>query len=189
MAYERVQAADDTVVVAVGRAREHALSKPVCESIQLIAGIGVESDAHAGETVKHRWLVERDPSAPNLRQVHLLSEELIDELNADGFNVGPGDLGENVTTRGLELISLPAGTRLRLGAEAVVEVTGLRYPCSQLDELQPGLFAAVIGEDDHGNQILKPGVMSIVVTGGEVRPGDTIGVELPAEPHAALKPV
>lgn len=180
---------DGAVVTAVGRVQEHALSKPVRESIRLIAGVGVEGDAHAGETVQHQWLVQRDPAAPNLRQVHVLSEELIDELNADGFSVGPGDLGENVTTRGLELIKLPAGTRLRLGAEAIVEVTGLRYPCSQLDDLQPGLFAAVIDEDEHGNQILKPGVMSIVVTGGEVHAGDTIGVELPAEPHEALKPV
>lgn len=186
---ERSKQLDSAVVAAVGRAPKHSLSKPVRENIRLIEGVGVEGDAHAGETAQHQWLVKRDPTAPNRRQVHLLPEELIDELNADGFSVGPGDLGENVTTRGLELIKLPAGTRLRLGAEAVVEVTGLRYPCAQLDDFQAGLFAAVIDKDEHGNQILKPGVMSIVVTGGEVHAGDTIAVELPAEPHEALKPV
>lgn len=189
MAGANLQADGDTVVVAVGSVPEHALSKPLRTGIRLIEGIGVEGDAHAGEQVQHQWFAKRDPAAPNLRQVHLLSEELIEELNSGGFHVAPGDLGENVTTRGLKLIDLPAGTRLRLGTEAVVEMTGLRYPCSQLDDLQPGLFAAVIGEDEQGKQILKPGVMSIVVTGGEVRAGDAIVVELPAEPHTALKPV
>lgn len=182
-------AATDATIVSVGRAAEYGFSKPIHDSIRLVEGLGVESDAHAGETVQHQWLKQRDPDKPNLRQVHLLSEELIEELNADGFNLKPGDLGENVTTRGLDLINLPRGTRLQLGADTVLEVTGLRFPCSKMDDLRPGLFKAVIDEDENGNQILKPGVMTVVVTGGEVHAGDAIDVQLPPEPHEALKPV
>lgn len=181
--------ARDATVVSVGRAPEYGFSKPTRPAITLLASIGIEGDAHAGETVKHQFLMQRDPAAPNLRQVHLLSEELIDELNAEGFTVTPGDLGENITTRGLDLIKFPAGTRLRLGAEVTLEVTGLRYPCSKLDDLEKGLFQAVIGQDEHGDQVLKLGVMSIVVAGGEVRAGDAIEVALPREPHVPLKPV
>ncbi len=149
----------------------------------------MEGDAHLGETVKHRSRVARDPSQPNLRQVHLIHAELHDELRATGFVVSAGQMGENVTTRGIDLLGLPTGTRLRLGKTAVVEVTGLRNPCLQLDRFQPGLMAAVLGRDEHGALIRKAGVMAIVLAEGEVRPGDPILVELPPAPHRSLEPV
>jgi len=176
-------------VVAVARSESHTFSKPVREAIALVSGHGVDGDAHAGATVKHRSRVVRDASAPNLRQVHLVHGELHDELNAEGFDVGPGDLGENVTTRGLELIALPVGTRLRLGSDAVVEVTGLRNPCAQLDDFQPGLRAAVLERDANGTLVRKSGVMAVVLESGEVRPGDAIAVELPEGPVRPLEVV
>jgi MOSC domain-containing protein YiiM len=177
------------VVTAVSRSATHTLTKPAQGSIRLLAGLGVEDDAHQGTTVKHRSRVARDPSQPNLRQVHLIHAELHDELAAAGFRLVAGQMGENITTRGVELLGLPVGTRLWLGASAVVEVTGLRNPCAQLDQIQPGLMAATLDRDVHGNLVRKAGVMSVVLTGGEVRPGDPIRVELPAEPHQALRPV
>ena len=176
-------------VVAVARDRGHHFSKQAQPVVRLIEGIGVEGDTHAGETVRHRSRRRFEPHAPNLRQVHLVAVELLDELNERGFELGPGDIGENVTTRGVDLLALPTGTRLRLGADAVVEVTGLRNPCIQLDRFQDGLRAAVVDRDDEGNLIRRAGVMSVVVAGGEVRPGDPIALELPAEPHQTLRPV
>jgi MOSC domain-containing protein YiiM len=174
------------VVTAVSRGATHMFSKPNQSSIRLLAGLGVECDAHLGEAVRHRSRVARDPSQPNLRQVHLIHAELHDELRAAGFDVSAGQMGENVTTRGVDLLGLPTGTRLRLGGSAVVEVTGLRNPCAQLDNFQPGLMAAVLGRDEHGNLIRKAGVMGIVLTGGEIRSGDQIHVKLPPEPHRPL---
>ena len=139
--------------------------------------------------MKHRSRVRRDPSQPNLRQVHLVHAELFDELRDKGFTVTPGDIGENVTTRGIDLLALPTGTRLRLGDAATVEITGLRNPCVQLDTFQKGLMAATLDKDGDGNLIRKAGVMSVVLAGGEVRPGDAIAVELPAGPHRPLQPV
>lgn len=176
-------------VAAVSRSPTHSLSKPLQDAITLLAGLGVEGDAHLGETVKHRSRVAKDPSQPNLRQVHLIHAELHDELQATGLAVTAGQMGENVTTRGLDLLGLPAGTRLRLGAEALVEVTGLRNPCYQLNEIQPGLMAATLDRDAEGKLIRKAGVMAIVLAGGQVRPGDPIQVELPPAPHAPLEPV
>jgi MOSC domain-containing protein YiiM len=177
------------VVAAVSRSATHGFSKPAESSIRLIAGLGVEGDAHLGSTVKHRSRVARDATQPNLRQVHLIHAELFDELRPAGFVVTSGDMGENVTTRGLDLLSLPTGALLRLGAAAIVEVTGLRNPCVQLDRFQPGLMAAVLGRDAEGRLVRKAGIMAIVVAGGEVRPGDPIGVELPPAPHRRLEPV
>lgn len=179
----------DGTVGAVSRSPRHTFSKAREESIRLLAGLGVEGDAHLGVTVKHRSRVRRDPAQPNLRQVHLIHAELHDELRAAGFDVHAGDMGENVTTRGIALLALPTGTRLRLGDEAVVEITGLRNPCAQLDGFQPGLMAAVLDRDEHGNLVRKSGVMAIVLAGGDVRPGDGIAVELPPEPHRPLEPV
>lgn len=179
----------DAVVTAVSSSAGHTFSKSNQSAVRLLAGLGVEGDAHAGVTVKHRSRVARDPSQPNLRQVHLIHCELHDELRAAGFTVGPGDLGENVTTRGLDLLALPTGTRLRLGDAAVVELTGLRNPCVQLDRFQQGLTAAVLDRDAEGELVRKAGVMAVVVAGGEVRPGDGIGVELPAGPFRALRVV
>ena len=179
----------DSIVTAVSRSPVHRFSKETEDSIRLLAGLGVEGDAHLGETVKHRSRVRQDPSQPNLRQVHLIHSELHDELREAGFDVSAGQIGENVTTRGIDLLGLPKGTRLYLGDLAVVEVTGLRNPCSQLDHFQPGLLAAVLGRDEHGNVIRKAGIMGIVLAGGEVRPGDGIRVELPPEPHLPLERV
>lgn len=176
-------------VIAVSCSPTHTFTKPNLKSIRLLTGLGVEGDAHLGETVKHRSRVARDPSQPNLRQVHLIHAELHDELRATGFAVSAGQMGENVTTRGVDLLRLPTGTRLHLGKTAVVEVTGLRNPCAQLDHFQPGLMAAVLGRDEYGTLIRKAGVMAIVLAGGEVRPGDPIIVELPPEPHRSLEPV
>jgi MOSC domain-containing protein YiiM len=175
----------NATVIAVSRDGSHNFSKDNAAQIRLIAGLGVVGDAHAGATVKHRSRVKRDPTVANLRQVH----ELHDELNGKGFAVSPGVLGENVTTRGLDLLGLPTGTRLRLGAEAVVEITGLRNPCYQLDNFQQGLMAACLDRDADGNLIRKAGVMAVVIDGGEVRPGDSITVELPAAPHRRLEAV
>jgi MOSC domain-containing protein YiiM len=177
------------VVTAVSRSATHTMSKRREDSVKLLAGLGVKGDAHLGETVKHRSRVRRDPTQPNLRQVHLIHAELHDELREAGFTVRAGQMGENVTTRGVDLLGLPAGTRLQLGEAAVVEVTGLRNPCIQLDGIQQGLMAATLSRDEQGNLIRLAGVMSIVLAGGEVRPGDPIRVELPAEPRSPLEPV
>jgi MOSC domain-containing protein YiiM len=176
-------------VEAVSCSAKHTLIKPGQESIRLLAGLGVEGDAHQGTTVKHRSRVARDPSQPNLRQVHLVHAELHDELKEGGFSVSAGQMGENVTTRGLDLLGLPTGSRLHLGDEAIVEVTGLRNPCAQLDKIETGLMAATLSRDEQGNLIRKAGIMGVVLTGGEVRPGDAIRVELPPEPHRPLEPV
>jgi hypothetical protein len=176
-------------VLAVSLRRGHHFSKTPSLSIRLLTGLGVAGDAHMGETVKHRSRVRKDSTQPNLRQVHLIHAELFDELRAKGFNVQPSDLGENVTTSGIDLLALPVGAWLHLGATAVVEVTGLRNPCVQLDGFQKGLMAATLDKDADGNLIRKAGVMSVVLADGDVRPGDAIRVELPAGPHQALKPV
>jgi MOSC domain-containing protein YiiM len=177
------------VVTAVSRGAKHRFSKPNELWIRLLAGLGVEGDAHAGKTVRHRHDRRWRPRAPNLRQVHLIHAELHDELHAAGFDIAAGAMGENVTTRGLDLLALPTGTRLHLGESAVVEVTGLRTPCVQLDRFQQGLMAATLGRDADGRVVRKAGIMSIVLAGGDVRPGDAIRVELPPEPHHPLKPV
>jgi MOSC domain-containing protein YiiM len=176
-------------VAAVSLRAGHHFSKTPSLGIRLLTGLGVAGDAHLGETVKHRSRVRKDPTQPNLRQVHLLHAELFDELRAKGFAIKPGDLGENVTTSGIDLLALPTGTRLHLGADAVVEVTGLRNPCIQLDQFQKGLMAATLDKDADGNLIRKAGVMSIVIADGDVRPGDAIRVELPDMPHRPLLPV
>lgn len=176
-------------VTAVSRSGAHTMSKPNNGRITLLAGLGVEGDAHLGVCVKHRSRVARDPTVPNLRQVHLIHAELHDELRAAGYDLAPGEMGENITTRGVDLLGLPVGAKLRLGADAVVEITGLRNPCYQLDGLRPGLMAATLDRDAEGNLVRKAGIMGIVLAGGEVRPGDRIAVELPPPPHQALGPV
>jgi MOSC domain-containing protein YiiM len=176
-------------VVAVARDGQHRFSKRTVDEIRLVEALGVEGDAHLGRTVQHRSRMRRAPGQPNLRQVHLIHSELFAELAGGGFTVSLGQLGENVTTAGLDLLALPTGTRLGLGGEAVVEVTGLRNPCTQLDGFAPGLMAATLDRDDNGGLIRKAGVMAIVVRGGLVRAGDPIDVRLPPAPHAALQPV
>jgi MOSC domain-containing protein YiiM len=180
---------DDGRIESVHASPSHTLRKPGRPSIRLLEGLGVEGDAHQGRTVQHRSRVRRDPSQPNLRQVHLVAAELHEELGARGLPVRPGEMGENVTTRGVDLLALPAGARLRLGPEAVVEVTGLRTPCRQLERIQPGLMAAVLDRDDTGALVRRAGIMAVVVNAGEVRPDDAVSVELPAPPHSKLGPV
>jgi MOSC domain-containing protein YiiM len=176
----------DGVVIAVSRSATHTFTKPNQETIQLLKGLGVKDDAHMGIRVKHRSRVAADPTQPNLRQVHLIHAELHDELRAAGFGVAPGEMGENITTRRIDLLSLPTGTKLHLGDSAVVQLTGLRNPCSQLDRFQPGLMAAVLGRDEQGKLIRKAGVMGIVLVDGVVQAGHSIRVELPPEPHQPL---
>jgi hypothetical protein len=179
----------DGIVEAVHQSASHTLLKQGQQHIRLLAGLGVEGDAHMGVTVKHRSRVARDPSQPNLRQVHLIHAELHDELRTRGFTVRPGEMGENITTRGIDLLCLPMGTRLHLGMAAVVEITGLRNPCAQLDGLQTGLMAAVLDRDAQGNLVRKAGVMGVVLSSGAVQPTDPIRIELPSEPHQPLQPV
>jgi MOSC domain-containing protein YiiM len=179
----------DGVVVAVSKSGGHTFSKPNEGVIRLLAGLGVEGDAHMGATVKHRSRVAKNPDQPNIRQVHLIHSELHEELRQAGFEIGPGEMGENVTTRGIDLLGLPFGARLHLGAEAAIEVTGLRNPCAQLDRFRAGLMKATLGRDAEGRLVRKTGVMAVVVHGGEVHPGDSIRVELPAGERVALEPV
>jgi MOSC domain-containing protein YiiM len=176
-------------VLAVHRSSSHSFSKYGEEQITLVEGLGVEGDAHAGKTVQHRSRVARDASAPNLRQVHLLHAELFDELVERNFAVFPGDLGENITTRGVDLLALPTGARLVFDSGAAVEITGLRNPCSQIDRFQPGLTAAVLDRDAHGQLVRKTGVMAVVLKSGQVRPGDAISVHLPSGTQIPLAPV
>ena len=179
-------------VIAVNVSGSHTNTKFGQTEIRLIENFGVEGDAHGGVTVKHRSRVKKDPAKPNLRQVHLIQAELHDELDAAGFEIEPGLMGENITTRGLDLLGLPTGTRLKIGEGAVIEVTGLRDPCYQLDELRPGLMAATLERNAAGELLRKAGIMSVVIAGGVVRAGDEIRVELPdvpVEQYRALAPV
>ncbi len=184
-----MQTMPEAIIVAVSRLGQHAFSKAPVPSITLRAGLGVEGDAHEGVTVKHRSRVAADPTQPNLRQVHLIHSELLDELNNKGFQVQPGDIGENILTRGLDLLALPRGARLHLGPHAIIEITGLRNPCAQLDNFQQGLTAATLDRAEDGTLIRKAGIMGIVLAGGELKAGDAIRVELPPLPHERLERV
>ncbi len=176
-------------ILAVSVSPTHTMAKPNTAAITLLAGLGVEGDAHQGVTVKHRSRVARDPNQANLRQVHLIHSELHEELRAKGFDVAYGQMGENVTTRGIDLLGLPVGARLHLGADAVVEVTGLRNPCYQLDGICQGLMAATLDKDTEGNLVRKAGIMGIVLSGGIVHAGDGIRIELPTGEHRRLEMV
>ncbi|MDO9411426.1 MAG: MOSC domain-containing protein [Pseudolabrys sp.] len=173
-------------VLAVCAARGHRFSKPPLLSIRLLPGLGVEGDAHCGATVKHPYLARKNPNAPNLRQVHLMHRELFDEVAAKGFTVKPGDLGENITTEGIDLLGLSEGTLLYLGDAAVIEVTGIRNPCVQIDRFQNGLLKAMLDKDANGKLMRKSGIMSIVKTGGDVRPGDIVRA---VPPDGPLRPL
>ena len=174
-------------VDSVHRDDKHRFSKPPADEILLIEGIGVEGDAHSGATVQHLHLVRTDPTRPNLRQVHLIPREVLEELAVKGYEVEAGQLGENVTTEGLDLFELPTGTKLHLGDTAIVTVTGLRDPCSQINGLQKGLLKQVLGKADDGTVVRRVGIMAVVTVGGLVRPGDQLTVQLPPEPHEPLE--
>ena len=176
-------------IIGLARDGQHRFSKAPHDALRLVAGLGVEDDAHAGQLVQHLSRMAKDPGAANLRQVHLIHAELLDELALKGFTISPGQMGENVTTRGIDLLGLSAGTRLRLGADAVIEVTGLRNPCAQLNGLAPGLMTAVLGRASDGSLIRKAGVMAVVVAGGDVRVGDAITLESVPLAHQALAAV
>jgi MOSC domain-containing protein YiiM len=176
-------------VVAVSRDTDHRFSKPVVAEIVLVAGWGVEGDAHAGVTVQHLSRMARDPSQPNLRQVHLIHAELFEEVAAAGYTVEPGQMGENVTTRGIDLLRLPTDTVLRFGETATVRVTGLRNPCNQINGFEPGLLREVLGRADDGTVERKGGVMAVVLQGGAIRAGDSIHIEIPAGEPVPLVPV
>lgn len=176
-------------VVSVHRSSIHNFSKDTCHQITLLKGLGVEGDAHCGKTVQHRSRVANDPDQPNLRQVHLIQAELFDELEENGFSVDPGQLGENITTRGIDLMALPEKTRLKIGTMIEIELTGLRNPCAQIDDFKPGLLDEVLHRDHSGLTKRKCGVMAIVNQGGTLHPGDEITVILPAQPHSPLRRV
>ena len=176
-------------VVAVSKSQTHTFSKSICDLITLIAGMGVEGDAHSGATVQHRSRVKADPTQPNLRQIHIIQNELLDELNEQGFRVRPGALGENITMVGVDLLALPRETLLQIGTNAVVQVTGLRNPCIQLDQYQEGLLDAVLERTKNGTLVRKAGIMGVVVEGGEVNPGDKVKVTVPSAPHQKLERV
>ncbi|MFE0734268.1 MOSC domain-containing protein [Streptomyces sp. NPDC058855] len=177
-------------VTAVSRNETYSFSKPPRESIRLLAGLGVEGDVHAGETIRHQFRMTYEPDLPNLRQVHLMHEELFGELARKGFEVSAGQLGENITTRGVDLLGLPTGALLRLGERAVLEVTGLRNPCAKINDFRPGLLGEVFALDPvSGDFTFKSGVMAVVRRGGTVRPGDCVEVENPPLPHRPLERV
>lgn len=176
-------------VVALHLSGSHSFSKQAQHRLTLLEGIGVQGDAHAGVTVKHRSRVARDPSQPNLRQVHLIHAELFDALARGGFDVKPGDLGENITTRDIDLLGLPTGARLHIGESALVQVTGLRNPCAQIDRFQSGLMHAVLDRTPDGKLVRKAGVMGVVLRGGAVDSSAAIRIELPQGEHLPLEPV
>jgi MOSC domain-containing protein YiiM len=178
-----------SVIVAVAALGTHRVTKDTKDSIRLIAGQGVENDAHCGETVKHRSRVTKDPTQPNLRQVHLIHTELFDMLAGKGFTVGAAMMGKNITTRGIDLLGLSSGTQLRLGKDAVIEITGLRNSCHQLNSLIPGLMQAVLDRADDGSLIRLAGIMAIVISSGAVAPGDAISIVHNPRPHIMLQPV
>lgn len=176
-------------VLSLSKSEEHNFSKSVCSTITLIKGEGVEGDAHRGVTVKHRSRVKVDPTQPNLRQVHLIHDELIKELQVKGFNVQASTMGENITTEGIDLLSLPREAELKIGQDAVIKITGLRSPCKQLDSFQKGLTSAVLDKDDEGNLIRKAGIMGVVLVGGNISVGDAIKISFPEKPYFALERV
>lgn len=176
-------------ILSVSKSATHSFSKITCNKINLLTGLGVEGDAHMGKNVKHRSRVAKDPSRPNLRQVHLIHSELFEELKTKGFNIHNGLLGENITTKGIDLLNLPKGTILNIGSSAQIEITGLRNPCLQLENIQKGLMQAVLDNDSEGNLIRKAGIMGIVLKGGPIHIEDKILVTLPPEPHIKLERV
>lgn len=177
------------IVKSVSKSGTHTFNKFNCDRIFLLKGLGVEGDAHMGEKVKHRSRVAKDPNQPNLRQVHLIHSELFDELREKGFNLQHGEIGENITTEGIELLNLPKDTLLSIGETVKIMITGLRNPCKQLDSLKDGLMKAVLDKDKEGNLIRKAGVMGIVLEGGEVKIGNKITIDLPLKPYIKLERV
>jgi len=176
-------------VISVSKSRSHTFNKYVSSEIILVKGLGVEGDAHKGEKVKHRSRVAKDPNQPNLRQVHLIHSELFEELKEKGFEVNPGQMGENITTQEIDLLNLPKDTILSIGKTAKIKITGLRNPCKQIDSIKKGLMNAVLDKDKEGNLIRKAGIMGIIIEGGTINAGDEISIKLPTQPHLKLERV
>ena len=176
-------------VVSVSLSPKHSFSKTPAAEIRILADLGVEGDAHAGEQVQHLYRVRKNPNAPNLCQVHLISTEFLDELHTLGFPLQPGEIGENLAVRGINLLTLPVGALLRIGADVVLQITGLRDPCQKLNSLAPGLMKACIARGSDGSVVRKAGVMSLAVTSGTIRPGDPILIELPPGEPLKMGPV
>ncbi len=173
--------------MSVSLSEDHNFSKKTCSRITLLKGLGVEGDAHCGAKVQHRSRVAKNPDQPNLRQIHLLQSEILDELKGLGFSVQPGEMGENITTAGIDLISLPTNARIKIGNSAVIEIKGLRNPCSQINDFKKGLMNQFLAKDQTGNAVYKAGVMGIVLEGGEIARGDKISVSMPDGPHIKLQ--
>lgn len=182
-----IEISKNAQVSAVSKSNTHSFSKTPSTSINLIEGHGVEGDAHSGKTVKHRSRIAKDPSQPNLRQVHLIHSELHDELIEQGFRVGPGIMGENITTKGIDILGLPRDSLLRIGDNAVIKITGLRNPCKQLEDYQKGLLKALLDKTPDGELIRKSGVMGIVISGGVIKTDDLIKIQLPDKPYHKLE--
>ncbi len=176
-------------ILSTSARKGHGVGKTVLSEITLIAGQGVEGDAHCGEKVKHRSRARYNPSLPNLRQVHLIHGELLDELAGKGFAIAPGELGENILTGGIDLLSLPTGSILSFPSGATVEITGLRNPCIQLERHKTGLMHALLDHAADGSLIRKGGIMGIVLTGGVVRAGDGVVITDPEGAFRPLQPV
>jgi len=176
-------------VIALSKSDNHTMQKFNTPQIRLLKGLGVEGDAHLGVTVKHRSRVAKDPTQPNLRQVHLIHHELHQELAQKGYEITPGQMGENITTQGIDLLSLPKNTVLKIGNSATIQITGLRNPCHQLDGIQKGLMKAVLDRDHAGKLIRKAGIMGIVLTDGVIKIEDSIEIHLPPSPHLPLERV
>lgn len=177
------------LVLSVNKSDAHTFSKYPADNITLLEGLGVQGDAHMGKTVKHRSRVKKDPTQPNLRQVHLIHKELFEELSQKGYQIQPGNMGENITTQNLDLLNLPKNTILKIGDNAQVQITGLRNPCKQLNDFQSGLMNELVFKDETGKIIRKSGIMGIVLTSGVIKPGDSIEVEYPPLPHEELERV
>lgn len=180
---------ENPIVFAVCTSPTHSMAKPVVSQINLLEGIGVEGDAHSGEKAKHIYIAKRTPEKPNNRQVHLIHSELHNELNEQGFSIKPGEMGENITTKGIDLLNLPENTILEIGSSSIIKITGLREPCSQLNGVEEGLLKAVIDRDKSGKLILKSGIMAVVLKSGPVKAGDKIEIKLPKKPHVKLAPI
>lgn len=172
-------------VIGVHVGSAHTFSKTSQDVIRLIENHGVEGDAHAGSCDQHLFHIRRFGEQPNLRQVHLIQAEFFDEVAEKEHVVRSGELGENITTRSVDLLNLPTGTRLQLGRDAIIELTGLRNPCHQIDQFQEGLLQHCKEATPNG-VVRKAGVMAIVLHGGDVKANDRIMVDLPAGPHRPL---
>ncbi|WP_322596991.1 MOSC domain-containing protein [Bradyrhizobium sp. SEMIA] len=122
---------------------------------------------------------------PNLRQVHLIPSELFAALLEAGFPIGARDLGENISTVGLDLERMPLGTLIELGRTAIVELAGLRTPCVLVDRFRAGVKRHVLSSEKTGPSF-RCGVLGIVRFGGPVAPGDTVRARLQSSSFRAL---